>query len=103
MAPASGAVGAGPSIGYCACLRRELAGEPDVGNLHLRFDEGRVGLATCAALSPTLPSLMNRPCSMGMVRMLEKIGSTPKVAKEPLLKGLAARVVFCSSPITLRT
>ena len=42
-------------IGNCACLRRELSGEPDVGNLHLRFDEGRVGRATRVALSPTLP------------------------------------------------
>lgn len=43
MVTALGEVGASPSIGYCACLRRELSGEPDVGNLHLRFDEGRVG------------------------------------------------------------
>ena len=33
------------STGTCACLRRELSGEPDAGNLHLRFDEGRVGRA----------------------------------------------------------
>src|SRR5882724_6144101 len=25
----------------CACLRRELSGEPDAGNPHVRFDEGR--------------------------------------------------------------
>jgi hypothetical protein len=43
MATASGEVGADPPIGHCARLRRELSGEPDVGNLHLRFDEGRVG------------------------------------------------------------
>ena len=43
MAAALGEVGADPSIGDCACLRRELSGEPDVVNLHLRFDEGRVG------------------------------------------------------------
>src|SRR5262249_46651454 len=55
MAAALGTVGADPSVGYCACLRRELSGEPDAGNLHLRFDEGRVGRATCVALSPTLP------------------------------------------------
>jgi hypothetical protein len=55
VAAASGAVGAGPSVGYCASLRRELAGEPDAGNLHLRFDEGRVGRAICVVLSPTLP------------------------------------------------
>ena len=30
-----------PSIGHCACLRREFSGEPDAGNLHIRFDEGR--------------------------------------------------------------
>src|SRR5712692_6271859 len=45
MAAALGEVGAGPSVGYCACLRLELSGEPDAGNLHLRFDEGRVGRA----------------------------------------------------------
>ena len=55
MAAALGTVGADPSVGYCACLRRELSGEPDVGNLHLRFDEGRVGRACGVALSPTLP------------------------------------------------
>ena len=43
MAAAPGEVGADPSIGDCACLRRELSGEPDVVNLHLRFDEGRAG------------------------------------------------------------
>jgi hypothetical protein len=56
MAAALGEVGAGSSVGYCACLRRELSGEPDAGNLHLRFDEGRVGRAIVVALSPTLPS-----------------------------------------------
>ena len=54
MATALGEVGADPTVGYCACLRRELSGEPDVGNLHLRFDEGRVGRIHIA-LSPTLP------------------------------------------------
>jgi len=42
MATASGEVGADPPIGHCARLRRELSGEPDAGNPHLRFDEGRV-------------------------------------------------------------
>jgi hypothetical protein len=55
MAAAFGEVGADPSIGDCACLRRELSGEPDVVNLHLRFDEGRAGRATRVAFSPTLP------------------------------------------------
>src|SRR5579864_4449705 len=59
---APGAVGADPSGGTCACLRRELSGEPDAGNLHLRFDEGRVGRAIRVALSPTLPALQ-RPNS----------------------------------------
>src|ERR1043166_6248720 len=45
MATALGEVGADPFIGNCACLRRELSGEPDVVNLHLRFDEGR---GTCS-------------------------------------------------------
>src|SRR5450432_249600 len=39
----SGVSGASVRIGTCASLRREFSGEPDVGNLHLRFDEGRVG------------------------------------------------------------
>jgi len=52
----SGAVGAAPSFGVCACLRRELSGEPDAGNLHLRFDEGRAGRAVGVAPSPTLPA-----------------------------------------------
>ena len=43
-------------IRACACLRREFSGEPDAGNLHLRFDEGRVGRATRVAPSPTLPA-----------------------------------------------
>ena len=55
MASTPGAPGADPFIGYCARLRRELSGEPDAGNLHLRFDEGRVGRATRVAFSPTLP------------------------------------------------
>src|SRR5690242_20861505 len=46
------AAGASPSIGACACLRREFPGEPDAGNPHLRFDEGRVGRALA------LPSLL---------------------------------------------
>src|SRR5580704_6799466 len=58
---ASGEAGAAPSIGTCACLRRELSGEPDAGNLHLRFDEGRVGRAIRVALSPTLPARYGCP------------------------------------------
>ena len=52
MATAPGEVGADPFIGNCACLRRELSGEPDVVNLHLRFDEGR---GTCSVLSYSTP------------------------------------------------
>ncbi len=51
MASALGAIGADPSIGHYASLRRELSGEPDAGNLHLRFDEGRVGRAMRRLLS----------------------------------------------------
>jgi hypothetical protein len=50
MVAAPGEAGADPSVGTCACLRRELSGEPDAGNLHLRFDEGRVGRAVRVAL-----------------------------------------------------
>ena len=42
------------SYGYPASEAR-LSGEPDAGNLHVRFDEGRVGRAHRVALSPTLP------------------------------------------------
>ena len=38
---ATGAVGAALSVRKCESLRHELSGEPDVGNPHLRFDEGR--------------------------------------------------------------
>jgi hypothetical protein len=44
------------ALGACACLRREFSGEPDAGNLHLRFDEGRAGRGSTVALSPTLPA-----------------------------------------------
>jgi hypothetical protein len=62
VATALGTSGAAASFGSCACLRRELSGEPDAGNLHLRFDEGRVGRALCVALSPTLPALFGHRC-----------------------------------------
>jgi RNA-directed DNA polymerase len=39
-----------------ACLRREFSGEPDVGNPHLRFDEGRVRRSQPVPHSPTLPA-----------------------------------------------
>ena len=32
-----------------------------MGNLHLRFDEGRAGRATCVAFSPTLPPKIKNP------------------------------------------
>jgi hypothetical protein len=52
-----------------------------VGNLHLRFDEGRVGRATRVALSPTLPVLQApkdpRPVEAG----------APAAAKEPRPSG----------------
>ena len=57
MASAFGAPGADPSVEYCACLRRELSGEPDVVNLHLRFDEGRVGREIVRLLSYSTPEL----------------------------------------------
>jgi len=43
-----------PSDGACACLRREFSGEPDAGNLHVRFDEGRGRHRIAGASSPTL-------------------------------------------------
>ena len=45
MVAALGAAGADPSLGACACLRREFSGEPDAGNPLVRFDEGRVSRA----------------------------------------------------------
>ena len=56
MVAAFGKAGADPSIGYCACLRQELSGEPDVVNLHLRFDEGR---GTLSVLSYSTLELHN--------------------------------------------
>src|ERR1700730_5725531 len=52
-----GLSGASVRVGCCACLRREFSGEPDAGNPHLRFDEGRVGRGF-VAFSPTLPALL---------------------------------------------
>src|SRR5216684_2758644 len=75
LVAASGAVGADPSVGTCACLRREFSGEPDVGNLHLRFDEGRVGRATRVALSPTLPA-QSRAGFAGCARLLTPLART---------------------------
>src|ERR1700675_2911908 len=51
-----GLSGASVRVGKCACLRREVSGEPDAGHPHLRFDEGRVGRGF-VAFSPTLPML----------------------------------------------
>src|SRR5260370_40781760 len=51
LVAAPGAFGADPIVGACTCLRREFSGEPDAGNLHLRFDEGRVGRASHRPLS----------------------------------------------------
>src|SRR5437588_12866336 len=53
LVAAFGAVGATPSLGTCACLRREFSGEPDAVNLHLRFDEGSVRRAHLVALRPS--------------------------------------------------
>ena len=75
MATTLGAVGADPSLGYCTCLRREFSGEPDAGNLHLRFDEGRVGRATRVALSPTLPALYAASFRAATVRSCETLSS----------------------------
>src|SRR5450755_4328731 len=59
VVPAPSTIGAGPSDGACACLRREFSGEPDAGNPHLRFDEGRGRRSPLAVtLSPTLPARM---------------------------------------------
>lgn len=45
-----------PCVGSaCACLRRRSLREPDAGNVHVRFDEGRGPRAFCIASSPTLP------------------------------------------------
>jgi hypothetical protein len=44
-----------PSIARFGVLRRPLSGEPDAGNLHLRFDDWRAGRAHRVAFSPTLP------------------------------------------------
>lgn len=61
VVPAPARVGAVPSVGACASLRREFAGEPDAGNPHLRFDEGLP--APNRASLPPLPPL----CVQGAV------------------------------------
>ncbi len=33
------------------CLRQELTGEPDAGNLHVRFEEGGVGRRVWSAVA----------------------------------------------------
>src|SRR6476620_5418197 len=54
--PHRGAPGTRSGEDPTSALRRPgQTGEPDVGNLHLRFDEGRAGPATGVAFSPTLP------------------------------------------------
>jgi len=52
----------------CACSRRESLREPDAGNLHVRFDEGR------GARSESLPLLIYRHPIIG--RFLRKSRST---------------------------
>ena len=61
MVPAPSTIGAGPSIGACACLRREFSGEPDAGNPHLRFDEGRVRHSHGLSLPLLLYRLRSEP------------------------------------------
>jgi len=39
----------------CECLRRELSGEPDAGNPHVRFDEGGIGNAAWHATIEARP------------------------------------------------
>jgi len=57
VVPAPATVGAGSSVGACACLRREFSGEADAGKPHLRFDEGRARRSPLAVtLSPALPA-----------------------------------------------
>src|ERR1035437_186458 len=52
VVPAPATVGAGSSVGACACLRREFSGEADAGKPHLRFDEGRVRRSPLAVTFP---------------------------------------------------
>jgi hypothetical protein len=54
----------------CACLRRESLREPDAGNLHVRFDEGR---GASLATSPTLPP----------PAFVSKMGKSPDGTKVP--------------------
>ena len=69
MVPAPSTVGAGPSVGDCACLRREFSGEPDAGNPHLRFDEGRVRRSRKLLVTTvTLESAMAADASIGESR-----------------------------------
>jgi hypothetical protein len=46
-------------MSVCVCLRQEFPGEPDAGNLHVRFEEGEGSLHT------ERPSLLYREkCSV---------------------------------------
>ncbi len=61
-----------------------------MGNLHLRFDEGRVGRATRVALSPTLPAQhQNRPDIM-LTNSLRQ--ATSAITAQPLRRRRAPRV-----------
>src|SRR5271157_5304907 len=79
----------------CACSRRESLREPDAGNLHVRFDEGR---GASSATSPTLPphEHAQHPCHRvppvacpGLLKVADikgpprRIGATPGSTTSP--------------------
>ena len=94
MATASGEFGADPSIGHCACLRQELSGEPDVGNLHLRFDEGR---GTGSVLSYSTA----RGCSRAEVTGTQKERTGTHPAAAPLAPRHTAHTALLSMGTSL--
>src|ERR1039457_1829249 len=67
--------------GTCASLRREFSGEPDAGNPHPRFDEGRARLSYGLSLTLLLCRLgldQQRPAFLAVMM----VGMYLKVAPE---------------------
>ncbi|MGA2611166.1 MAG: hypothetical protein ABSH01_27285, partial [Terriglobia bacterium] len=64
----------------CACSRRRSLREPDAGNPHVRFDEGRGALS---ATSPTLPQ-------PGVADINSDVGAT-RASAMALITGLGGR------------
>ena len=71
----------------CA-LRRESAGKPDAGNLHVRFGEGEVG-RTCTAYFSTLSQQKN--LDVLNLSSLERLKLTLLFGQNPAHQGTSNR------------